>query len=116
LRHVNPVPETMGAPPAQPASRVRSVFLPREHGSWSLALEPLALGLFVAPSMAGVALALAAAAGFFARRPLRALVIPPGSGARSELVLALGILALCSAAGLGEAAAIAGPGSLWPLV
>ena len=39
--------------------------LPNEHGSWSLALEPLALGLLVAPSAAGAALGLAAACGFF---------------------------------------------------
>lgn len=49
----------------------RSVVLPREHGSWALALEPVALGLLVAPSGAGVALAVAVAAGFLARRPLK---------------------------------------------
>lgn len=49
----------------------RSVVLPREHGSWAFALEPVALGLLVAPSGAGVALAVAVAAGFLARRPLK---------------------------------------------
>lgn len=49
----------------------RALVLPREHGSWSLALEPVALGLLVAPSQPGAALALAALAGFFARRPLK---------------------------------------------
>lgn len=44
---------------------------PREHGSWSLALEPLALGLAIAPSRAGLALAMATLGVFFARRPLR---------------------------------------------
>ena len=44
---------------------------PREHGSWSLALEPLVLGLAVAPSGAGLALAVATLGAFFARRPLR---------------------------------------------
>ena len=39
--------------------------LPKEHGSWSLALEPVAFGLLVAPSAAGAALALAAGLGFF---------------------------------------------------
>ncbi len=33
--------------------------LPKEHGSWSLALEPVAFGLLVAPSAAGAALTLA---------------------------------------------------------
>lgn len=51
--------------------RWRELVLPKEHGSWSLALEPVAFGLLAAPSLGGVALAAAAVAGFFARRPLR---------------------------------------------
>lgn len=51
--------------------RWRDLVWPKEHGSWSLALEPLALGLLAAPSLGGGALAVAAFAGFFARRPLR---------------------------------------------
>lgn len=49
--------------------------LPKEHGSWSLALEPLVLGLLVAPSWPGALLALAVAAAFFARRPLKFVVL-----------------------------------------
>jgi hypothetical protein len=49
----------------------REVVLPKEHGSWSLALEPVALGLLAAPTLGGAALAVAATAGFFVRRPLR---------------------------------------------
>jgi hypothetical protein len=49
----------------------RDFLLPKEHGSWSLAFEPLALALLVAPSTPGAFLALAIAAVFFARRPLR---------------------------------------------
>jgi hypothetical protein len=52
-------------------SQWRELVLPKEHGSWSLALEPLALGLIAAPSAAGGCLALAVTAAFFARRPLR---------------------------------------------
>lgn len=52
----------------------RELVWPREHGSWSLAFEPLALGLLVAPSMADALLAGAVVAAFFARRPLRAAV------------------------------------------
>src|SRR5215471_15740861 len=48
-----------------------NLVLPKEHGSWSLALEPVALGLFVAPSVAGGALALTAVTVFFLRRPLK---------------------------------------------
>ena len=62
---------------SETAPRRGAVFLPREHGSWSLALEPLALGLLVVPSAAGAALAAAALAGFFARRPLKAAACRP---------------------------------------
>ncbi len=55
---------------AGPVTAWRELVMPKEHGSWSLALEPLALGLIVAPSLAGAALACAVAAVFFARRPL----------------------------------------------
>lgn len=51
--------------------RWRELVWPKEHGSWSLALEPLALGLLAAPSIGGVALAIAAIAAFFVRQPLR---------------------------------------------
>ncbi len=51
--------------------RLRTVALPAEHGSWGLVLEPLALGLLVAPSWAGAALALGAFAAFLARHPLK---------------------------------------------
>jgi hypothetical protein len=57
------------APPASPPRAWRTM-LPREHGSWSLAAEPLVLGLIAAPSSAGAALALATMAAFLARRPL----------------------------------------------
>jgi hypothetical protein len=59
--------------PARPDPRPGwfSIVRPREHGSWSLVLEPLVLGLAVAPSLPGLALAVATLAGFFARRPLR---------------------------------------------
>ncbi len=65
----------MNQAPAWPrlssAAAWRDVVWPREQGSWSLALEPLAFGLIAAPSLAGVGLALAVVAAFFARRPLR---------------------------------------------
>ena len=58
--------------PASP-TRVpwRAVALPAEHGGWGLLAEPVLLGLVLAPSGAGVCLALAALAGFLARHPLR---------------------------------------------
>src|SRR6478735_8924592 len=66
------VPAFPAVPPGRAVSPpVATIFLPREHGSWFLVLEPLALGLLIAPSWAGGALAAATLAGFFARRPLK---------------------------------------------
>ena len=59
------------APPTIALSLWRDIISPKEHGSWSLAFEPIVLSLLVAPSAAGTLLAAALAAGFFARRPLR---------------------------------------------
>ncbi len=93
-----------------------SIFLPKEHGSWSLALEPIALGLLVAPSPAGVALATAALAGFFARRPLK-IALAPDSTARRRLAReTLAMLSALAVAGMLEAAVLGGVTALWPLL
>ncbi len=100
-----------------PGQRARStVFLPKEHGSWSLALEPLAFGLLVAPSWAGGALATAALAGFFARRPLKAALDPIPSPRRRLARRALVLLAALGAIGLAETLALGSWKSLWPLL
>lgn len=82
--------------------------LPKEHGSWSLALEPLLLGLCVAPSVPGALLAGAAAAAFFARRPLQRLARGERGERRAAAVRALGVLGLIAALGFGGAVALAG--------
>jgi hypothetical protein len=90
--------------------------LPKEHGSWSLALEPLALGMLVAPSAAGGALACAAVAGFFLRRPLKLLLSgkpDPRIPLASAIVIVLSTVAIAS---LFLAAAFGGINNLWPLV
>jgi hypothetical protein len=51
--------------------RLRTVALPVEHGGWGLALEPLLLGLCVAPSVPGVFLTVATIAAFLTRHPLK---------------------------------------------
>lgn len=59
--------------PAQGKARrvsFKSVALPAEHGSWSLVLEPILLGLLVAPSVTGAAWAASAFLLFMAYRPL----------------------------------------------
>lgn len=98
------------AAPRRPGAGWIDVLRPREHGSWSLALEPVALGLLAAPSAAGGALALATLAGFLARRPLQLVRHePPGTrrdlAARALaglLAVALGALLVTAyAAGFG---------------
>jgi hypothetical protein len=53
----------------------RAVTIPSEHGGWGLTLEPALLGLLVAPSLAGGALAVAAFLAFLVRTPLKTLLV-----------------------------------------
>lgn len=110
------LPSRIDAPAASPSRSPVTVFLPKEHGSWSLALEPLALGLLVAPSWAGGALAGAALAGFFARRPLKAAVDPVASPRRTAARRVLALLGALALAGFAEVLVLAAPAQLWPLV
>lgn len=89
---------------------------PKEHGSWSLALEPVAFSLLVAPSAAGAALALAAVSGFFLRRPFK-LVVAGEHDSRQPLALVCAtILALAGLSGLVLAARLGVIGGWWPLL
>jgi hypothetical protein len=54
-----------------PRPRWTAVALPAEHGGWGLLLEPIAVGLSVAPSWPGLGLSLAALCVFLARLPVR---------------------------------------------
>ena len=58
---------------AGPGVRVRTVALPVEHGGWGLTLEPVVLGLLVAPSPAGFFLSVATVGAFLARHPLKTI-------------------------------------------
>jgi hypothetical protein len=80
-----------------PFAHWRELVWPREHGSWSLALEPLALGLLVAPSAAGACLAGAGVAAFFSRRPLRIAVNDAHAERRTAAQGPLVVLALAAA-------------------
>jgi hypothetical protein len=53
--------------------RLKPIALPAEHGSWGLVLEPILLGLLVAPSWGGLFLALGTFAAFLLRRPSHVL-------------------------------------------
>lgn len=90
--------------------------LPKEHGSWSLALEPVAFGLLAATSTAGTMLALAAVAGFFLRRPAK-LVFANKSDERKPLallcVMALAVVGLVALTLAGLSGSLK---NLWPLL
>lgn len=60
---------TMTAGPTR--VRITSVALPSEHGGWSLTLEPVLLGLLVAPTAAGALIGAAALFAFLTRTPLK---------------------------------------------
>jgi YwiC-like protein len=109
-------PPTASMPVGSVPRPAGTVFLPKEHGSWSLALEPLALGLLVAPSWAGGALAAAVLAGFFARRPLKASFDPVNTARRVTARETLVMWSALAVAGLFEAGVLAGWPALWPLL
>ena len=67
---------------SQPAVTWKPAALPVEHGGWGFLAEPVILGLVLAPSGAGLCLALATVAGFLARHPLRLVLTDRRKGAR----------------------------------
>jgi len=93
-----------------------AAFLPKEHGSWSLVLEPLALGLLVAPSIPGGALATAAFAGFLARRPLKTAFATEFSERRCAARQTVVMLSALAVAGMFETVVTGGWLPLWPLL
>ena len=61
---------------------LKAVALPVEHGGWGFLVEPLVLGVFLAPSPAGLALAVAAFGAFLTRHPLKLALADRQRGAR----------------------------------
>lgn len=55
----------------QQATSIKAVALPAEHGGWVLIIEPIVLGLLVAPSIGGLFIGTGAFACFLARHPIR---------------------------------------------
>jgi len=91
-----------------PRARWRAVALPSEHGGWGLTAEPALLGLLVAPSWAGGALAVAALLAFLTRTPLKLLLVDRRRDRRLDRTRAAGRiagveLALLAACALGAA-------------
>jgi hypothetical protein len=77
------------------------VALPVEHGGWGFLVEPVVLGLALAPSWAGACLALAALFAFLVRHPLRLALMDrrraaryPRTAAAERLALGYLVLAL----------------------
>ncbi len=77
-----------------PAVRWKTVALPVEHGGWGFLIEPLVLGLVIAPSVAGLALGAAATAGFLVRHPSRLVLLDWRKGARYPRTAIAGRFAL----------------------
>ncbi len=99
------------------SSSVRAIILPKEHGSWSLAFEPVALGLLVATSRPGLFLAVAVIAGFFVRRPLKlAATIPADDCRRGPALLWAILFSGLALSCLGGAAIVGSWPALWPLL
>jgi hypothetical protein len=93
--------------------RLRAIAIPAEHGSWGFLLEPIFLGLLVAPSLPGIYLALAVVAVLFTRQPLRIAWVDRRRGKRYDrtvvaerfgllygAIALLGLIAAIQAAGL----------------
>lgn len=84
-------------PAAAERSLLHSVAVPTEHGGWGLTLEPGLLGLLVAPSAAGLCLAVAAMVAFLVRTPLEVALVDRRRGrrlARTRLATAVAAVEL----------------------
>lgn len=96
--------------------RIRSIALPTEHGGWGFTLEPILLGLLVAPSVAAWAISTTALGVFLARRPVKILstdLVRERWLPRSNVALVLALIYGCIAvAGAGAALATA-DGPFW---
>ena len=102
-----------------PHVRLKAIALPPEHGAWGFLLEPILLGLLVAPSLAGWCLALAVIGAFLIRHPLKLAVSDWQRGKRyartalaERVLLAYGALTVI---GLALAVALAGWAIMLPL-
>ncbi len=77
--------------------RWQAVALPAEHGSWSLVIEPILLGLLVAPTWGGLFLGLAGFCAFLAHQPVKIILLDRKRGrsyARTQLAVRFAFLYL----------------------
>jgi hypothetical protein len=108
--------------PAPARSAARQVALPIEHGGWAFLLQPVALGLLVSPSLAGVCLGLAALFTFLVHQPLKLAIGDwrrgkryPRTGLAERFALAYGVAAALALAAAVALASQGGPpaGVFW---
>lgn len=80
---------------------LRGIAVPAEHGGWGFLIEPLLLGLILAPSLAGIGIAIAAVAVFLLHQPIKIVVKDYRNGRVYQRTrLARGFAALYSAIAL----------------
>ena len=111
-----PSPRFEMANTAGPRAGWKSVALPSEHGGWSLTAEPALLGLIVAFSRSGLALAVAAMVAFVARTPLKIVLVDRWRHrwlARSSLALRILAVELVVLAALAAAAIMTTDHRFW---
>jgi hypothetical protein len=117
---VTVAPHEPTSSPARPRPAWRSVAVPSEHGGWALTLEPVVLGLLVAPSVAGALLGLAAFVAFLARTPLKVALVDRRRQRhlpRTRLAATIAAVEVLLIVGLAAAATWSAGWSLWvPLV
>ncbi|MDJ0770568.1 MAG: YwiC-like family protein [Ilumatobacter sp.] len=98
----------------------RTVAVPAEHGGWSLTAEPALLGLLVAFSGAGLALAVAAMLAFVARTPIKLVLVDRWRHrwlARTTLALRIACVEVLAIVVLAGVAVLSAERSFWvPLV
>jgi hypothetical protein len=91
----------------------RAVALPDEHGGWGLTAEPVLLGLLVAPSWSGAALAVAAFLAFLVRTPLKLVLVDRWRHRWLERSRVAATIAAVELVALAALALAAGLGSGW---
>ena len=99
--------------------RLRTIALPAEHGSWGLTLEPILLGLLIAPSWGGLGLAIGAFGLFLLRWPVKVAQTSRRQQRYPRMTLALRFVALyglLTFGGLLVGVWQAGWRPLWPLL
>ncbi|NEP83260.1 MAG: YwiC-like family protein [Okeania sp. SIO3B3] len=99
--------------------KLRTIALPPEHGSWGLTLEPILLGLLIAPSWAGAGLALGAFGAFLLRWPVKVAQTSRRQNRHARMGIALrfvGLYAVITLLGFGVGIWQAGWSPLMPLL